>query len=172
MNIIPDFFPYPKMPRVDMEKTLCVEPKHLDENIMTHIKEKLATQIVGSCDQNHGYISKVYDDVKIIENIVSSAGPGVFFRVKFTAKAMKPEVGGTYTGKICMIFATGIFAEVDGKIKVLIPSDKLTGYRYSKSGVYKKGSAVLSVGQDIEFRIDMIRYDKQNFSCIGSLKDI
>ena len=160
------------MQRVDMERTICVEPKYLDENILSHIKDKIASDVLGSCDQNHGYISKVYGNVNILENIVSSAGPAVFFRVKFSAKAMKPEVGSSYEGKICMIFSTGIFAEVDGRMKVLIPSDKLHGYRYSKSGVYKKGSSTLDVGDIIEFTIDMIKYDKQNFNCIGSLKNI
>lgn len=159
------------MSRIIMEKKICIEPSLLDENICDHILDKIRNDILEKCDQEYGYIIKIYDKIKILNNKISPDGIGIFFNVKFGVKAIKPEIGCFYKGIVCMIFSQGIFVEVFGKIKVLIPLDKLGSYKWDKNNsYYKLNNLIIQKESEIELRIDNIKYEKQNFNCIGSLK--
>jgi DNA-directed RNA polymerase subunit E'/Rpb7 len=157
------------MSRITIEKKICLEPNMLDENITNHLLDKIKLDYLKKCDQEHGYITKIYDKIHILDNIISSSSIGVFFRVRFTVKAHKPQVNSEYDGKVCMVFQNGIFVEVFEKMKVLIPNNKMGKYKYNKN-IYKDGNKTISVGDEVKIKIDMIKYEKQNFNCIGSLK--
>ena len=38
------------------------------------------------------------------------------------------------------------------------------------NSIFKKGSKTISIGTNVKIQINMIKYEKQNFNCIGSLK--
>lgn len=159
------------MSRIVMERKICIEPKYLDDNIKSHLLKKIQKDILGKCDQSYGYVTKIYKKIEIVENIISTAGPGVFFLVKFEAQVLKPEVGSEYEGVVCMVSSHGIFVEVFQKIKVFIPADKMDGFKFDKNKqVFKRGKETISESDTVEISITMIRYEKQNFNCIGSLK--
>lgn len=159
------------MSRITIIRKICLEPRYLDENLQEHLKEKIHTDVLNHCDQAYGYITKIYDNIEIVENIISQAGPGIFFKVKFTAKVLRPEVNSVYEGKICMIFAQGIFVEIMGKMKVLVPADKMGNFKYNKTtSTFKNGTKTLVQGDKVEVLITMIKYEKHNFNCIGNLK--
>ena len=159
------------MSRITIEKRICIEPKFLNTKIREHLLEKIRKEFLEKCDQTYGYITKIFDKIKIVENIISTADIGVFFRVKFDALVFKPEVGTEYKGEVCMISLHGIFVEVFEKMKVLIPTAKMGSYKFDKSETnFKKGKKTISIKDTVTISIDMIRYEKQNFSCIGSLK--
>jgi len=158
------------MTRVTMERKIYIEPCHLDGKISEYLLKKIQQEVLNKCDQEHGYVIKIYDNISIISNTISSSGPGVFFLVKFGAKVLKPETGQEYEGRVCLVFQAGIFVEVFGKMKVLIPTDQMGGYKYDKdSSDYKKGNKKICQDDEVKIRISMIKYEKQNFSCIGSL---
>lgn len=160
------------MSRITMERKICLEPRFLDSKITEHIREKIQHDILGKCDQSYGYVTKIFKNIQIVENIVSTSGSGVFFLVKFGAEVFKPEIGSEYEGRVCMTSPHGIFVEVFGKMKVLIPADKMDGYKFDKSGPYfKKGKKTISEGDTVRIEINMTKYEKQNFNCIGSLKN-
>jgi DNA-directed RNA polymerase subunit E'/Rpb7 len=128
--------------------------------------------MLGKCNQEHGYIVKIYDKIKIIDNKISPASLGIFFNVKFGIKAIKPEVNGVYKGVICMCFGQGIFVEIFEKVKALIPADKLGLFKWDKmSNTFKNGDKSLKCKDEVEIEINMIRYEKSHFNCIGSLKN-
>jgi len=153
-----------------MERKICLEPCHLDDKISEHLLRKIREQVLNHCDQEHGYVTKIYKKIKIISNVISASGPSVFFQVKFKAKVFKPEVDSEYEGRVCMIFAGGIFVEVFDNMKVLIPNDNMKGYKFDKNiSCFKKGDKIISQDDKVNVKINMIKYEKQNFNCIGSL---
>jgi DNA-directed RNA polymerase subunit E'/Rpb7 len=159
------------MSRITIIRKICLEPRYLDENLQEHLKQKIHNDVLNQCDQTYGYITKIYDNIEIVENIISQAGPGIFFKVKFTAKALRPEVDSVYEGKICMVFAQGIFVEIMGKMKVLIPADKMGNFKYNKTtSSFKNGTKTLTQGDKVDVVITLIKYEKHNFNCIGNLK--
>jgi hypothetical protein len=159
------------MSRITIDKKIYLEPKYLDSKLVSHIYKILQEQMIGKCDKNYGYILKIYESLNIIGNTVASASSGVFFNVRFDIKTLKPKIGGVYQGTVCMLFQEGIFVEVSNKMKILIRIDKMGDYKYSKSrNVFKKNDKTISKDDTVEILIEMIKYEKQNFNCIGSLK--
>jgi len=154
-----------------IQKIIYVEPKYVDKNIKSYISEKIKTDFMGKCFAKEGLILKIYDKLQILDNTISTAGNFIIFNVSFKAKMFKPEKGEDYTGTVCMIFQNGIFAEILNRIKVFIPLDKLKKYQYDKNlNVFKNGDKIIKKGDDIKFTIQLIKYEKQNFNCIASLK--
>jgi DNA-directed RNA polymerase subunit E'/Rpb7 len=161
------------MSRIVIEKRVSIKPFALDSNLQEHLYSKICEEMLEKCDSTNGYIMKIYKNIKILENSVSSASPNVFFLIQFTAKVMKPEVGSTYTGTVCMVFSHGIFVEVGEKMKVLVPTNKLKEYTFVPGkNMFKKGSVVICQGDKLDVSIDMIKYEKHNFNCIGNLKNL
>lgn len=158
------------MSRIVIEKKIYLEPNLLDEGIAEHIYDRICHEMLNKCDQECGYILKVYENVQILENSISSVGSGAFFHVRFSVKALKPEVGQEHEGQVCMVFQGGIFVEVAGKMKVLIPAEKMKNYKYNKAlTVFKHDKKTISEGDTVKLAIEMIKYEKQNFNCIGKL---
>lgn len=161
-----------KMSRITIIKKICLEPAYLDENLKEHLKAKIISNTLNQCSQTYGYITKIYDNIEIIENIISQASSGIFFKVRFTAKALKPEIGSVYQGKICMVFPQGIFVEIMGKMKVLIPSNQMNDFKYNKTtSTFKNKKDTLEQGNTVDVVLTLIKYEKHNFNCIGNLKN-
>jgi DNA-directed RNA polymerase subunit E'/Rpb7 len=161
------------MSRITVEQKICLEPKFLDAKLLSHIYTTLKQRFVGKCDQELGYILKIYDNITVLGNTVSSAGSGIFFNTRFDIKTLKPKEGCVYEGNVCLVFSEGIFVEVANKMKILIHVDKMNGYKYSKTkNIFKKGTKTIMIGDKLEITIEKVKYEKQNFNCLGSLKTL
>lgn len=156
------------MSKVVIKKNICIEPEYLNENILENIHKKISEKFLNKCDQEHGYIIKIYSKIEIVKNVISNTSSGVFFTVKFGIKCLKPIVGNKYKGVVCMIFSNGIFVEVEEKLKILIPNNKMKKYKYVND-IYTDGKEKIREGVEVYLEIEMIRYEKQNFNCIGKL---
>jgi len=161
-----------EMTDVTIQKQICLEPQFLDEKISKHLYAKICGMMLNQCDQTYGYVLEIDDNIKILGNTISSAGSGIFFNVQFKAKTMKPVVGESYDGVVFKVFSYGIFVLV-GKMKILVSTDKMGGFTYEKTkNVFAKGPKSVTNGTKVRVRIETIRYERQNFSCIGSLKTL
>jgi len=164
------------MTTVYIEKNINVEPKYLDQNIKETILEKIKTQFLGYCDQEYGYIKNIYPEYQLLDNIVSTAGIGITFKVKFKADIIKPNIGDIYEGKVCMVFSQGILTEIIKKMKVLIPIKELSCWTYDKAeskfvSSQKKGKNIINIkkGDSIDVKITSCKYEKHIFECLGTL---
>jgi DNA-directed RNA polymerase subunit E'/Rpb7 len=160
------------MSRITIHEKIAVEPSALNSNIRNHLFNKIVSTFSNKCDKEYGYILKVYDDIRIISNVVSSASSDIFFDVTFPAKVLKPEIGKEYTGKVFMIFQHGILIEVHDRMKILIPADKLKDFTYNKKNVFKNNTDTIQINSVVTCVIDRMQYEKNNFSCIGNLKTL
>lgn len=157
------------MNRIIISEKICLEPRELN-TLQKSLYEKITKKLEGKCDQSYGFILKIYDNIQIIDNTVSNTNAGVFFTVSFTIQYLKPVVGNCYEGTVCLVTPKGIFVDVDKVLKVLIPLTKLQNYEY-RDGSFISKSSTLTKNSKVSLVIDMLCYEKQNFSCIGSLKD-
>ena len=160
------------MSKITIEKKICIEPKYINQNILDNIKNILNDKYLNKCDNQYGYILKIYDNIHIIDNIVSTTSSGVYFYIKFSIKYLKPEIGNTYEGKVCMISNNAILVDfLDGKVKSIISKDKMGKFIYNKDELcFRNGNNTISKNSIVNFKIDMIKYEKNTFNCIGSLK--
>lgn len=157
---------------IEITKKICMEPKDLNENLEKNLIEKIKRDMIGKCDQKHGYVHGVEEKITILDNIVSTASPVVFFTVKIRVTTVRPVVGDVHEGKVCTVFLHGIFVEILNRVKVLIPSSKLTGFTYNKSlNLFSNGENDITTGCELSVVITAVKYEKGNFSCIGGLSD-
>ena len=153
----------------EIVKTISVDPQCLDSNIKSHLLEKVKASLTNTCSKEYGYISNVIKIVGVVDNTISASSE-IMFKLKILVEALKPEVGTTLTGTATMVLQHGVFIEVDKKLKALIPSRNMEGFEFDKvKSVYKKGDVVYKAGDKITFKIASVRYEKNNFSCIGTL---
>jgi DNA-directed RNA polymerase subunit E'/Rpb7 len=158
------------MTTIVAREKITLEPKYLNDGYIEHIRTKLSDKMSGQCNQKYGYILGIEDEIKIHGNEVSSANAGIFFDVEFSIISLKPKKGQQLDGTVCMVFQHGVFVLVEEKMKVLIPTDKMPGYKFSTTkNRFKKGSRKISVGDTISVVLEMIKYEHQSFDCIGSL---
>ena len=150
-----------------IERRLYLDPKYLDSKLFEHLLKKLQDTIVGECTKEYGHILSVENITEIVSN------EDTIFTLKFEATTLKPEVGKILEGKVCMIFKDGIFMKVADKQKMLLPAHTLNDYIYDESSstfIHEKNEKnVINLNSVIKAKITAIKYDKQNFSCVGTL---
>jgi DNA-directed RNA polymerase subunit E'/Rpb7 len=155
-----------------------LETMYLDSRVHDHLLSKLRSVTEGTCTLNNGYIISVSSITKILGNNISIDGSLVVFNVVYEAVCIKPTVGAKLSGKVCMVFAQGIFVDVSSKMKVLIPVANMPKFSYESSStdsdvfVYrekKKIKKVIKRDMTIDIEIKMVKYDQKQFSCIGKL---
>ena len=148
-------------------KSIVLSPDCLDANILNHAKSA-ALAFVGQCTQEDGYITKIHK-IRISDTMVSRACTNIILRLELDIEALKPEIGQTYK---CIVSSCipghGIYAHCQGKLKMLVMEQHL------KSHVFKSGYCEntitkheIHVGDEISINVTAIKYDKNNFQCIG-----
>jgi len=152
-----------------IHRNVCLEPRFLDQNLETHLLEKIKISTHNECSKEHGYILDV-KSVKIISNKISSANSDIVFKVEIKADTLKPKEGNIISGNVCMIFQDGIFVDIQDRLKILIPLSELGGYELDDSAThYAKGVSQIKKGDVVQVNIKATKYDKKSFSCFGSL---
>ena len=147
-----------------IERRVYLEPKYLDENIMTHLLKKVSTTTIGECTKDYGYILSVNKIVQILNN------EDTIFTLLFDADTLKPETGSKLDGIVCMVYKDGIFVNVLNRQKVLIPSVTLKNYSFDEIlATYVGSNSNIKQGDKITVIISAVKFSKKGFICVGSL---
>lgn len=157
---------------VNIEQKIPIESMYLDKNINLNILNKLKNDMGGKCTLEYGYILDIIKIIKIGDNKISSANSLTVFDVIYQADVLKPTEGLILSGKVCMIFQHGIFVDIKGKMKVLIPATTIDSFSYdAEDSSFETSNTKISNGASVDIEIVLIKYEKKNFSCIGKLKN-
>ena len=153
-----------------IEQKVTIESMYLDNNIKNHLLNKLKKTMEGKCTYDNGYIITVNKIITIGNNIIGGANSLAIFDITYEAKILKPKKGHVLTGKVFMVFPYGILIDICGKMNVLVPVEKMEGYKYQE----ESNSFTLlkhSIQNEVELSIEIIdtKYEKKQFSCIGKL---
>jgi DNA-directed RNA polymerase subunit E'/Rpb7 len=155
---------------VNIKHKIYIDAKYLDSNIKEHLLNKIKRTEVGQCYIDYGYILDVIKIINIGDNTISSVNSFVVFDVTFEAYVLKPKIGDIFSGSVCMLFQHGIFVDVKNKLKVLIPAESMKTYVYENDCFLNiKENSKIVRSSEISIRINMIKYEKKEFSCIGEL---
>lgn len=156
----------------EIEKSICVEPEFLNGDIKNHLLEKAKSTWVGKCTKEDGYILKIHSIKKIINNHISPSTTSIIFELLLKAEIMKPEIGMVVEGKVEMVVSDGIFVYVDDRIVIMVSSATIQDYEFDDAKscyIDKSGEKKIKTGDRVEVKITAIRYEKNNFTCIGEL---
>lgn len=155
----------------NITQEVSIESRYLDSDIKDHILDKLKKTMEGKCTFSSGYIVEVKRVVALGENRIGCANSLVIFEVTYEADILKPEKGQRMSGNVCMVFQHGIFVDVCGKMKVLVPAASMDSYTYlpNENSFKSPYNDDILLGVEIEIEIVMTKYEKKQFSCIGKL---
>lgn len=160
------------MTKVTIEKRIHLESRFLDCDVFKHLFLKLKHITSKECSKKHGYILDIDDKIDIISQEISRANTDNIFVVRFQAEILKPMEGDRMVGIVCMLYKDGIFIIIKNRQKMLIPQIFLKEYTFNEAeGFYINdiGSKLIKEGDEIEAIVTATQYNKNNFSCFGSL---
>ena len=161
---------------INIERRICIEPQYLDSEIESHLLNKIKKVTKNECSKEYGYILEVLQIIEIKNNNVSSANSDIVFTVIFEAKTLLPNIGNKYSGKILLILPESILLVIIHKrLRSLIPVSNLQDYIYNgESKQYhskNNPNKILMIGNTVCTKIVGMKYNKQTFSCFGTLDE-
>ena len=162
------------MSTATIQKRICLESKYLDNKIMDHLYTKLILITKDSkCTKDYGYITNIKSITRIIDHEISRSTCDNIFTVEFLADILNPQPGTTHIGTVCMIFSDGIFVAIHPRQRVLIPKSLLTEYEYKKEDkTFASKDTAIKQGDTLMVKITASKYNKKEFSCFGTLKEV
>jgi DNA-directed RNA polymerase subunit E'/Rpb7 len=157
------------METLHLRRKIPLDPKYFNSNIKEHLYRKLNDSLKNKCTQTSGYVVSVDPDIKVSESTVNIHGQGLF-EVSYSVQTLKPRKDQVLEGNVCMVFAQGVLVEIHGKMKVLIPPDRIGKYKFDEDeGTFNYKKKIIRESDTISVCIDMIKYENNNFNCIGFL---
>lgn len=162
------------MYRASVEDNVFVEPRFLNEHLKEHILEIVKERFLDKCSPTYGYVMKIYEEIEILSNVISMAnGTGsVIFRIRFSIKALLPKKGDVFNAVVQRIFHRGMFVEVENRMMVLVPVDKIKGYTFDTTeNVYKNGKKKIKLGDSVSVKIYNKKFEKGRYDCIAELEN-
>jgi len=154
-----------------MIEEVTVPPSLLTTDYKQNILSILNKQVSGKCTNETGYIIKAHDVNKILDNKIGNSSSDIIVSVEFSIEVFKPCVNNKCECTIESIFDDGIFADIMGIQKILIPNSTYKNTLVFEHGKLRTpdGKSSLENGSEITVRIKAVRYNDHSFSCIGEL---
>lgn len=165
------------MEKIIIQRQVCIEPRFMDCNIMSHITNELTHSCLNECHKDYGHIIKINRIIKVLDNYINMDS-NIIFDVKFEASCLVPKPEKVFTGKVGMVYQGGIFVVVMQKMEILVPDSLLVGYTFTKNINPKLNSFVkadnpeekIQEGKQVKIKVTASQYNNQRFSVFGSLQ--
>ena len=162
------------MEKIIIQKQVCIEPRFMDCNIMSHITNQLTRSCLDECHKDYGYIITINRIIKVIDNYINMDS-NIIFDVKFEATCLVPKPDKVFTGKVGMVYGGGIFVIVMQKMQILVPENLLVGYTFNKNTNPKLNSFVnaedkIEEGKQVKIKVTASQYNNQRFSVFGTIQ--
>ena len=149
-----------------------LNPEELDSNIKFCLQKKIVDIYENKCSEDYGYIIKIKNIEKIIDTNISPTNSYIFFTVKVNITCLKPDISESYESVVCVIFNKGIFTEIENKLKVLIPIDRIKNYKLNEDlTVCTTNGVDIKKGSILKVKIYDYKYSNGNFNCLGCISD-
>ena len=149
---------------------IAVSPGQLNKDIETHIQHKIEQFYNNRCSEKYGYITNILKIVQIIDAKISPSTPMVFVTVKIEVECLKPNINQEYDSTVCMVFNRGVFLEVQNKLKILVPIDKIKDYDLNEDNTkLVSNTKEINKGDIVKVKIYDYKYSSGCFHCLGTL---
>lgn len=162
------------MEKIIIQKQVCIEPRFMDSNIMSHITKELTRSCLDECHKDYGYIITINRIIKVLDNYINMDS-NIIFDVKFEASCLVPKPDKIFTGKVGMVYGGGIFVIVMQKMQILVPENLLVGYTFNKNinpklNSFVKGEDKIEEGKQVKIKVTASQYNNQRFSVFGTIQ--
>jgi len=162
--------------QISLEHDILLHPRYFGPTLLQTVKQKLFTEVEGTCSGTHGFIVAV----TTIDNIgVGEIQPGrgfVVYPVKYKAIVFRPFKGEVLEAVVTQVNKVGLFTEI-GPLSCFISRHSIPPEMKfdpnSNPPCYKTQSEDQVIQQDDEIRLRIIgtRVDATDIFAIGTLMD-
>jgi DNA-directed RNA polymerase subunit E'/Rpb7 len=150
------------METINIKHRMVLPCSGLHRELKRVLLEQLTEDVVGKCVQEYGHIVHVVRIHKILHYEISRVDSSLIFVIEYVARVLNPRIGMVSRGEICMVYPEGLFVNIQGYQKVLIPSQTLAEVSVD----------TFEVGDMIDVELTAVKYTGNYFNCIGRLKDL
>ena len=154
-----------------IKRKIVIPPHALGANLSSYVAAAVENMERKLCTRQHGYVLSVIGDVVLSTPIVSNANSEVGIQVAFRAETLLPEVNESLTGRIWKTFPEGVFLEVEGLLKVLVPALTIPGYVHDDVTPLCDAGPILS-NSKITATVSGVRYKCGSFSVVASFSQL
>jgi len=127
-----------------------------DQKIAKKIIREKIELMKGKCNEIYGFISDI-TDIKILDNQIKESGIEVV--VEFKIHSFQPKEDSIVEGIVNDIYDEGINVLAFNSMNIHIPFDSITQKRKPK------------IDDKVKVQLTCVRYDRNQFSCIGKINE-
>jgi len=154
-----------------IEGCVILQPDEFNNNWKNIIVDKIKSKYLG-CTEKYGYIIDILQISNEIDTKLDCNTTMITCNIIIKVSRIKPEKHKVLSCKVQMIFNNGIFAQIDDKIKILVPNDTLENgnYIFQKTiNKYYNNNTKQTISKDdtIKVMITDLQYSKNKYNCIG-----
>lgn len=139
-----------------MTRKIRVKPEYLGPKLLSNIRTQLESEVVNQCTEETGYILKIINIDKVIDNSIENSSSDIIMEILFSFVAFKPLVGDVIDTTVCAVYKDGILVNAHECQKILIPSS-----------TYADRNLTWDAGSELKVKVTAVRYNDHKFSCIG-----
>ena len=156
-----------------IEGCVVLQPAEFNNNWKNTIVDKVKSKYLG-CTEKYGYIIDILQISNEIDTKLDSNTTMITCNIIIKVLRIKPEKHKVISCKVQMIFNNGIFAQIDDKIKILVPNDvlKIDNYMFQKTtNKYYNNDTKQTISKNdvINVMITDLQYSKNKYNCIGNM---
>ncbi len=161
---------------ISMEHEISLHPKYFGPQLLETVKQKLFTEVEGTCSGKHGFVIAVTTIDNIGAGLIQPGRGFVVYPVKYKAIIFRPFKGEVVDAIVTQVNKVGLFCEI-GPLTCFIsrhciPPD-MDFDPNSNPPCYKTKDESVVIKEDDEIRVKIIgtRVDASDIFAIGTLMD-
>uniref|UniRef100_A0A2K6DLX7 DNA-directed RNA polymerase subunit n=1 Tax=Macaca nemestrina TaxID=9545 RepID=A0A2K6DLX7_MACNE len=168
---------YPKFQsQISLEHEILLHPRYFGPNLLNTVKQKLFTEVEGTCTGKYGFVIAVTTIDNIGAGVIQPGRGFVLYPVKYKAIVFRPFKGEVVDAVVTQVNKVGLFTEI-GPMSCFISRHSIPSEMEfdpnSNPPCYKTMDEDIVIQQDDEIRLKIVgtRVDKNDIFAIGSLMD-
>lgn len=161
---------------MELEKTLIncelyLFPDEINKDYEITLLKKVKEKYEQYAFEEFGIIYKVNKINKILKNSISEVGTFILFLLEIEIERYLPRQNDELELKINKICCYGIFF-LENRMRILIPKSCINKYELEKKEndyILKLENQEILQNDTINLKLTEIRFEKEGFSCLGTL---
>ncbi|XP_043476734.1 DNA-directed RNA polymerase II subunit RPB7 [Leptopilina heterotoma] len=161
---------------IPMDHDILLHPRYFGPHLLDTVKQKLYTEVEGTCNGKYGFVIAVTSIDNIGAGIIQPGQGFVLYPVKYKAIVFRPFKGQVLDGIVVQVNKVGLFAEI-GPLTCFISHHSIPSEMQFCPNInppcYKSKEEDVVIQADDEIRIKIVgtRVDANGIFAIGTLMD-
>ncbi|XP_017789513.1 PREDICTED: DNA-directed RNA polymerase II subunit RPB7 isoform X2 [Habropoda laboriosa] len=160
---------------ISLEHEILLHPRYFGPQLLDTVKQKLYTEVEGTCTGKYGFVVAVTTIDNIGAGIIQPGQGFVVYPVKYKAIVFRPFKGEVLDAIVTQVNKVGMFAEI-GPLSCFISHHSIPADIYIINNINCKLCHILQdviIQPDDEIRLKIVgtRVDATGIFAIGTLMD-